>query len=67
MLSQKNKNVRTHDHMNDYLPINAPMYANRMVLGQRGDVWKPVDVNKKRRITDADGDGVEDNVKLTHD
>ena len=36
-------------------------------LNQRGDVWKPVDVNKKRRIYDADGDGVEDNVHLTHD
>jgi hypothetical protein len=28
-------------------------------------VWKPVDVNKKRRIYDADGDGVEDNVHKT--
>ena len=27
MLSQKNKNVRVHDHMTDYLPINAPLYA----------------------------------------
>jgi len=29
------------------------------------DAWKPVDVNKKRRITDLDGDGVEDNVSKT--
>jgi len=31
------------------------------------DAWKPVDVNKKRRITDLDGDGVEDNRSLTFD
>jgi len=66
MLAQRSKVIH-HDHMTDYIPINAPMYAERLVLGQRGDVWKPVDVNKKRRITDVDGDGVEDNVKLTHD
>ena len=67
LLAQKNKHVRNHDHMQDYLPMNAPLYRTRMELSQRGDVWKPVDVNKKRRITDLDGDGVEDNVKLTHD